>query len=307
MLVLLTATITTTQAQVVINNAIGPAHDYISQAKVALVPPKHFFVSETFDGFEREDNGAVIYVAADTKRDGTGVPAVEVFNKIAGSFTRVNGTETYVINGMNAYLATCVNVTKENTDGICLLVCGNDSVQINAMGVFDINDSALIPAIKSSLLSLVYDPHYKTDAFKWLDYTLDVTGTGFKYAQSIPQAVYFIPESEPDTSENSENFMVGGQRKLPDTTGKDFKTIAVELAIKGPFGEMKIETIKDIQLGGISGYVITGKVTEGKTNTLPLTMHILFGKNLYVLMSRHNTPEYEAGINKAIGTFKLKE
>lgn len=292
-----------------ITNESTASHVVVLNTKISLVPPVNFAVATNFAGFQQDSSGASIMVVE--------LPAP--FSEIAKAFTpeglKTQGIELLdkeelKLNSIPAILIKGEQAAYGNTYTKYTLVFGLETESILINGTYLKTDEAILgEAIKSALLSSIYDTSKNNDPLESADFDIDTSGTDMLFAVSIANSLLFNREGQiPATSADKAAFIVA--KSFSELEILDKKAFSENRLSQNPITIDIIKSTKPITIDGLNGFEISaiseknelGKVSE-------LYQITLFSDNQYYILFGSSEGDYEKNIavfKKLSQTFKKK-
>lgn len=304
LLLLFTATITTTNGQTVINNTLTDAHRHVPGTELSLLLPPGFKINKTADQFRNNSKDASIYVSMEKMTIDTVLPAegfFSLYNEVEGAVTK----EVYIINGYKAYLCGARypdNIGNTVNHWVLYVGIPGWSTYVNAN--YAVDDTATGAALKQSLLSVVYDTAFALHPFAGLTFSINYAEHGYRFETEVNSMLAFLPEGHTDTNDPM-GILVAGEVPIEEQPDTNYLQMAKQMLKDNPFDIRKAKSIELITLDGISGCEIEG---EGKDSGKKVQVYIVLlqARYKYMLVAIAQTPEALAAMKKAISTFKLK-
>jgi hypothetical protein len=235
-----------------------------------MTPPPDFTAAVAFTGFQNTTLGASIMVAE--------MPGD--YMKIIKNFTAENlkksGMEMLEMKLMpfNGSKAAMVKV-RQAAGGVTylkdILIFGdsNNTVMIN--GIYPEATKSIAGDIQRAILSTRFDPSQKTDPLNAVPFTIDVTGTDFKLAQSVSGSLLYTTDGK--VPSETPALVVGKSiAKVPPEIQERY---ARERIKKYPRGEQTVITeINPVSVDNMKGFEIVG-AGKSKDNTPALVYQLM--------------------------------
>ncbi|MFD0797051.1 hypothetical protein ACFQZJ_06240 [Maribacter chungangensis] len=292
-----------------IANETTAAHVVVQNTKISLVPPVDFSVATNFAGFQQDSSGASIMVVD--------LPAP--FSEIAKAFTpeglKTQGMdllqkEELILNGIPAILIKGEQAAYGNTYHKYTLAFGSETESILINGTYQKeDDAALGEAIKSAVLSSIYDTSKSVDPLESADFEIALTGTDMVFAASVANSLLFNREGQiPGTATDKAAFIVAksfSEMEIPDK-----KAFSENRLRQNPITIESIKSTVPIRIDGLDGFEI---IAESKPDelgkVLELYQVILFSDKQYYILFGSSEEDYEknmAVFKSLTQTFKRK-
>lgn len=277
----------------------------IPGTKCSMIPPNEFELAENFSGFQNADTGSSIMIVE--------MPAP--YQHMADGFTaealKTKGIllKSKKVIDYNGSKATFIEGTQSSNGLVYLkqvLIFGNDKNTVLVNANIPESSKEIEGDVKKSLLTAIYEPGQNDNPLDAANFTIDVTGTDFKFAKSLTGAMLYnlegkIPSGTPGimiansvskiTVSNKKQFSIDRLKKLPDGAS------AV------------IRSTNEITIDGMNGYEIIaeGKSSDGKKQFIYQAM--VFNEGSYYLivgMTTEKFDEYLKQFKSVAHTFKRK-
>ena len=291
-----------------IENKLSDQHQDIKGTKVSLIPPKGFIDGVNFLGLQQSESGSSIMVL-DIPGPYSETSKAMTKESLLSKGIEVKKIENLTINGLPAVFVTGIQNAYGTIYTKYILAFGTEQETIMLNGVFPENLKKIGDEIKKSMLTVFYDEKKKPDPFASIDYSIDVSGTKLKFANSMSNMLSFTVDGQSPTASTDKTDLITG-KSYSQITQEDKKLFAINRLKQLPIEIEKIEYVEEITIDGISGYEIFAKAKgeeAGKTETIYQV--ILFsGKMYYIFLGTTNdkTDNSIDDIKKAILTFKRK-
>jgi hypothetical protein len=278
----------------------------IPGTRCSMIPPAGFVPAANFSGFQNASIGASIMLSE--------VPAP--YESLINGFTK----EALLAKGMTLVSkqpaefsqgkASMITVTQESGGTSYMkqmLVFGKNNTTIIVNGIYPQASKAVESEMKKALLSTVYDEKQNDDPLAAAIFTLDVTGTHFKFTKFISGSLlYTVDEKIPSNgpllvaAPSFQNIPAASQKKYAQDR---IKTL--------PRGEQSvIKQVNDITIDNMKGYEI---IADGTTKTggtsLVYQVMLFYEKGQYYAVFGEAATEFDknlAAFRKIAGTFKRK-
>ncbi len=292
-----------------INNELNESYVSIPATKVSLIPPEGFTPAINFNGFEQAKNNSSIMV----------VEVSSPFDKISKGFTEeglksrgitMRSKEDLIVNGYKGVFITSEQFAYGSTFLKYILVFGNDTSTIIINGMYPKDFQELGDEIKTSILSVVYEPGKETDPLESMNFEIDVSSTKFQFATMISNSLLFTVDGLVPTQSDDKTILIVGT-----SSGKilveDEKQFAIDRMKEYPsFVKVESENINSITIDDVSGYEIVSYGQDDKTGEPEMVYQImLFSDNLYYLIvgiAKDNFEENLEIFRTVSKTFKRK-
>jgi len=289
-----------------IENNLTPEHKNIKGTKISLIPPAGF--SDSSAVLQHAESGAVILI----------IDFPFPYSAASQGFTKkvlsekgfkVNKIEKLIINGFSSKFITG---TVEGTQVGYYLVLGSSKETILIIGTHPKKMKNIGQEIKKSMLTAYYEMNKKINPFEEIDYSIDVSETRLKFANTMMTTLIFTEDGTfPSSSEYQTSLLVG--KSLTENLQDDRKEIAISNRKKVALDiDCSEKYIREISIDGINGYEMYEKGTLNGDNKTKITLYYvtLFDDNgyYYILCGFTGDPTDESmdEMQKAIKTFKRK-
>jgi hypothetical protein len=297
-----------------INTTRTDKHQQVAGTKVFFVPPVDFTAATTFSGFQQESSGASIMVMEIPG------PLAEVSKGFTPEAFKtkqmlVKSKEEIVVNGKSGFLFT----TEQQAFGITfakyVLIFGDNKETTMINGTYPQQAAEVESVILEAMLSVFRDSELVVDPLVSAPFTLDVTNTKLKFAQSISGNLVYTPDGKiPSTSPDRTVLMAGRSLGNVPTATVDKKQAAIVRLNKMPLEDVKYDEgdIKEITIDGISGYEIVAEgLDKASAGREPVMVHqiMLFVDNGYYLLLGKAKKDYDTNLvmfRTIANTFKQK-
>ncbi len=277
----------------------------IAGTKCSMIPPTKFVTATAFSGFQYEDIGASIMVNE--------LPAP--FSAVSPGFTAqalqskgmtMLKKDTIDFNGGKAFYIQLSQPANGTTYLKQLLVFGDDKKTVMVNGIYPQESKGITAEVKKAMLTILYNETQPEDGLNAAPFTIDVTGTVFKFTKYIAGSLLYTTDGKIPT--DGATFIVSNSISKVDI--KDKKIFCTDRLKQLPRGDASvIQTINPVTINSLTGYEI---IAEGKgKNGEPELVYqvILFEKENYYLIVGLTKDDFakNKSIFKSIAqTFKLK-
>lgn len=291
-----------------IENKLTDAHQNIKGTKISLVPPNGFTESLNFLGLQQAESGSSIILL-----DFPG-PYAEISKGLTKESMLSKGIEAkkienLMINSLPALFVTGTQKAYGNLYTKYILVFGTNNETIMIHGVHPLSLKKIGKEIEKSLLTVYYEADKKLNPFEVLDYTIDVSDTKLKFANSMSNAIVFSVDGQMPTGSNDKTNLIV-TKSFSEINTEDKKLFCLNRLKQLPIEITNIAYTKAISIDGIWGYEIYAKGKNNKTaETENIYQVILFSNNLYYILlgtTNNETDDSIEEIKNAILTFKRK-
>lgn len=289
-----------------LQTTLSSKHQPISGTKVSLVAPVGFTKGENFLGLQQTDTQSSIMVLSIPGPTAQLQSAITKEN-LAAQGVIATQIESLTINGLPAVWVIGYQQVQGVQFGKRILILGTaeESVMLNA--AFPENQETIGKAIEESLLAVVYDPEQSLDPMAALDFRVEVSGTKLKFGRSMGTTVLFTVDGQVPTASPDKTNLVAG-KAFSDSQPADRRQFAIDRINQTPIAVASLEYVKEITLGGLSGYEILAKSQPRPSgNSDFLYQVILFtDRTYYILFGTASDPDSLEEIKKVVSTFQRK-
>jgi hypothetical protein len=191
-----------------------------------------------------------------------------------------------------------------------MLVFGDESNTVMATGTYPASTAAETEGpIKAALLSAYFNKK-ATETKPLTNFTINVTGTSFKFAKSFAGSIIYTTDGKVP-SQAVDKAMFAVSTSIGNTAKGDRKQFSIASLQKLPEGNTnKIQSINPVSIGGLSGYEIVANGKGPKDESQLVYQLMLFKPdNEYFQLIGLTDTKFAARLAefKAIGkTFKAK-
>lgn len=300
---------TPVKSQEVIINEISKLHQSIAGTKISLVPPPGFSLSSNFLGLEEREKGSSIMIIS--------MPAE--FSKIAGGLTPENlakqgvevlKMEKFRINDLPALLITGSQRAYGSLFTKITLCFGNSKETIMVNGACLAGDRQAENSIRQSIMSCVYDSSKSINPLEIVDFNIDLSTSGLKFAKGISGSLVWTSDGLlPTEAADKTSFTV--VKSLRTFAIEDKRSFILARLNQLPLSITSNQEPKPILVDGIPGYEIYAKYNDKTTKGEALLyLAILFRNDHYYILTG-TTALMDVAIlekfKKATSTFYLKK
>lgn len=289
-------------------NKLTPNHLAITGTKISLIPPKGFTKASNFLGLQQEGSGSSILI----------VQLPGPFSQVSKGFTKeeiaTKGIEASTIENLTFDMlpAVFISGTQKANGSIFtryILVFGTEQETIMINGTFPQKLTAIGKEVKKSILTAYYESDRKVDPLSTVDFEINPNVANLKFASSMMSSLIYTGDgSFPPKSDDKTSLIVG--RSMSAVKVDHRRQYALDRLRKFPLENIKIDTMTEVTIDGISGYEITAEYKEQKVDKpSKIEYVILYGdKSYYVFLGTTNV-DFDSNIAKfqqAIRTFRRK-
>lgn len=292
-----------------INNELNESYVSVPATKVSLIPPEGFTPAINFNGFEQAKSNSSIMV----------VEVLGPFDETSNGFTEeglksrgviMSSKEDLIINGYEGVFITSEQFAYDSTFSKYILAFGNDTSTIILNGMYPKDFQELGDEIKTSILSVVYEPGKETDPLESMNFKINVGNTKFQFATMISNSLLFTVDGLAPTQSDDKTILVVGSSP-GEVLVEDEKQYAINRMKQFPtIVKVESENINSVTIDDISGYEIVSYGQDDKTGEPEMVYQImLFSDNLYYLIvgiAKDNFEENLEVFKTVSKTFKRK-
>lgn len=277
----------------------------IPGTKLSLSPPEGFVVATNFSGFQHEELGASILVVE--------IPGP--FSEVKSGFTAVGlaekgmkelSRETPDFNGSTALYLKASQEAHDILYHKQILVFGDEEKTVLVTANYPDFNSKIEAEVKKALFSTKYNEGQETDPLAAVDFTIDVSSTGFTFAKFMAGTLLYTSDGK--IPSQGPGFMAGAS-VAPITS--DHKEYSLKRLKELPDGKTNVvQEITPVTIDNLEGYEIVahGKTEDGKAQLMYQVM-LFKEKGYYYMMVGTATDDFEtnlANFKTAARTFKRK-
>jgi len=281
----------------IINNELTAEHVNIPGTKISIIPPAGFALSGYFTGFLNAQARCSIVAATIT---GPVVSILKGFN--ADTFHKANinikRTDELLINGYIGRLIFGEQSKEGKTYDRYTLIFGDGDNTYILNGIFSKDyEDKYGKAIKTSMLSVVYEPKRDNDPRSAVNFTIDDSKIKLKFAGTFAESLMYTADGKIPTKSKDKTMFFTAQ--VADQEGvQDKKLFSMELVKQAAtVKNVEIKSVKPVTMDGISGYEIIANAKDGKTLAPVLLYHIsLYSDELYYIMMGMAYNDYDANL-----------
>jgi hypothetical protein len=301
LLVLLTATITTTYAQTVINNRLTDKHMYVPGTKLSLIPPYLFEPAKAFKGFDFTEGGRIEVITTDSVY----LPIADSAHRYRlsnGVLMVVDTVDTCVVNGLKAVYMSGSYILRNYKFQTYVLGLVTDSGTVVIEGDCT-SDELLNGMVRKGVLSAVYDSTLAVQPFNPLNYSVDITGTDFVFLRRGGGEYFYVSKADVPVYEKQwpQHIILVSAQPLPPLGYNEKNEVAGLLKwLAKPDAPLSMEPVT---INGLHGYMCSTV-----SNNMPKFIHsvVLFADRVYMMLGMANDEAHLAALKKVFTTFKLK-
>ncbi len=289
-------------------NKLTPNHTAISGTKISLIPPKGFTKASNFLGLQQEGSGSSILI----------VQLPGPFSQVSKGFTKEEiaskGIETSTIENLTFNMLPAMFISgSQNANGAVftryILVFGTEQETIMINGTFPKKLTATGKEIKKSILTAYYESNRKVDPLSTVDFVIDPNVANLKFASSMMSSLIYTRDgSFPPKIDDKSSLIIG--RSMSAVKVDHRRQYALDRLRKFPLENIKIDTMTEVTINGISGYEITAEYKEQKADKpSKIEYVILYADQLYYVFLGTTNVDFDSNIvkfQKAIRTFRRK-
>jgi len=294
--------------QEIVNNKLTAKHQNIAGTKISLISPKGFQKAANFLGLQQDQSGSTIMVV--------NIPGP--FSETTKAFTKegflsqgveVERIEKFTLNNLPAILVTGEQNAHGNVYTKYVLAFGTNKETIIINGASPNNLKEIGKEIKTALLTTYYEPGKKINPLETVDFEINLKGSKLIFANNMANALTFnvdgkIPTQSPDKT----SLLIG--KAFSNVAVSDKKLFSLNRIKQLPIQILKVNSIEEIDIDGISGYEIVADGKDKKTGEAEKVYQvILFSDSLYYIIIGTTNFDYEknvAEIRKVTKSFKRK-
>jgi hypothetical protein len=236
-------------------------HAKVAGTKCSLIPPEGFVPASNFSGFQNAENGASIMVSE------LPAPYAELSKAFTADALKSKGMKLIAKETIdfNQGKATFLTVSQEagGTNYLKqILMFGDADKTVMINGIYPEAIKVVEPQIKASLLSTVYDAAQPDDPLAAANFSIEVSGTNFKFAKYLSGSLMYSEDGKVPT----EKAIFLGTNSLGQAAVGDKKQYTIKALKQLPNGEhTKVQKIEPIRINNLDGYEI---IAQGKNKQL---------------------------------------
>lgn len=278
----------------------------VAGTRYSLIPPEGFVAATNFSGFQHPENGASVMVSE------LPAPYAELSKAFTADALKTKGMtllgkETIDFNGGKATFLTVSQEAGGTHFLKQILMFGDADKTVMINGIYPEAAKAIAPQIKAALLSTVYDAAQPEDPLAAANFSIEVSGTGFKFAKSLSGSLIYTEDGKVP----SQKAMFLGANSLGQTAAGDKKQHAIQVLKQLPNGEhTQVQKIAPVRIDNLDGYEI---IARGKNkqmaDELVYQVVLYTAESEYFMLVGLASTEQEknlAAFRKLAQTFKRK-
>jgi hypothetical protein len=239
-----------------INNSVTSAHQRVEGTKLYMIPPTGFVQATEILGFHEENSGNTILVRESA---GSYKSLVQTFmtENMTVKGIKVKSQEKIMLNGDEATFFTLEQKVHRTTFTKLLLFFGDSDYATLVSAVFPKGDTKHGEAARKAILSAAYREENLAVPMP-NGFRITFKDSGLQWARSISGAVIYTANGSTSSNAIVDNSFFAGSNSTKETNYAAFAKERLQKQIKT---ELKIESEKEVTIGGLKGYEI-------KANTL---------------------------------------
>ena len=175
--------------------AQGAKHQIIPGTKCSLVPPDDFAPATNFTGFQHPDLGASIMISEMPAPYSEILDGFSAASLLSQGMTLIEQT-TAELQQTNAVIFYVSQQGHGTTYFKQILLFGDSLKTILVIGVYPEASKGIEPAIKTALLTAIYDPNQHTDPLAAAAFAIDITGTDFQFAKYVSGSLVYTADGQ---------------------------------------------------------------------------------------------------------------
>lgn len=286
------------------------AGDYVEipGTKISIVPPVGFIKAPNFTGLYHATSGSSIMI--------TSLPVA--FREMQSKLTK----EAFEQQGMKvlemkqdtvADLPAMILSSEQTARGkivnkfIVWFGTEKETVMINVS--YLLGQAEFASWIKSSILSVRYEPDRELDPFRTLHFDMNVAPSRFLVAASMASSIVFNRDGNVPTQSKDKTTLIVAKSFGNEEFIEDKRRFAINRLEQMPLDITRTDTVKEITLDEITGYEITATGKETTTGgVIKIYYILLFSNNAYYVFvgTSNGSKENLEDIKRAIRTFKRR-
>ncbi|MBL0233423.1 MAG: hypothetical protein IPQ08_07135 [Chitinophagaceae bacterium] len=250
----------------------------VPATKCSMVPPPGFTLSNSFSGFQEPVSGSSIMVT-EIPSDYEGIAAGFTADALKSKgMTLLNKTDVMVGKAKGVIIkasqsANGINYFKQ----VLFFGAGSNTVLVNA--VYKEANKQQEPAIRTALLSTVYDPAQNSDPQAAAPFKVDLSGSGLKPVKFMAGSLICSADGKIPTEKPT---LIVGSSVGQKVAVKDQKEFAEARLKKLPKGEsLLIKNEEVISINGMAGYEIESYGLSPANKPALVYQVMLFDENGY--------------------------
>ncbi len=292
--------------QTIINNELTENYQLINGTKVSLLLEEGFTQAVNFQGLQQTESNASIMAFS------VPAPFAEIEKGMTADNLKKKGIEVIAIdqlqiNGKSALLMTGKQFARDNYFRKYILVLDADKETVLLNGSIPEELTSICSSVRKMMLSVIYNENQSTDPLANAGFSLDTTGTAFRFAKgSFNGLVYTFDGKMPTESKEKTNLMAS--KSHSEVVIEDKKLYCINRLKQAPFEIDSIQEIQPLTIDGISGYSI---LADGKSKTTKqqqlVYQVILFSDQMYYIFMGTTTDETGKSLEQIkalLATFK---
>lgn len=228
--------------------------DYVEVpgTKISLVPPAGFINSSNFTGLFHASSGSSIMI--------TSLPVAfrEMESKLTGEAFEQQGMKVLeMTKGTVADLPAVILRSEQTARGktfakfIVWFGTEKETVMINAS--YPPDQGVINQGIKSSVMSVRYEPDREMDPFRTLHFDMDVTPSRFLIAASMVSSIVFNRDGKVPTAGKDKTTLIVAKSFGNEEPIEDKKLFAINRLQQMPLDITSTDTVKEVTLDEIAG------------------------------------------------------
>ncbi|MEJ2664987.1 MAG: hypothetical protein P8107_13265, partial [Spirochaetia bacterium] len=281
----------------IINNIRTAEHENIPGTKLSIIPPEGFAPSGYFIGFLNAQARCSIMV---TTIPEPVVSMLEGFtaDELHKSGINVKSQDELLINDHRGRLFYGEQTAKGAVYYKYLMIFGDGDNTFVLAGTFPKEyEDKFGEAIKTSLLSTVYEPDRETDPRKTVNFEIDESKTKLKFAGTFLKSLMYTVDGKIPTKAKDKTMFFTAQVANQEGV-QDKKLFSMELVKQAAtVKNVEIKSVKPVTIDGISGYEIIADAKDAVNLAPVLLYHVsLYSDELYYYMMGIAYNDYDANI-----------
>ncbi len=234
-----------------INNSVTEAHQRVEGTKLYMIPPAGFVQAPEILGFHEENSGNTILVRESA---GSYKSLVQTFmtENMNVKGIKVKNKEKIMLNGEEATFFTLEQKVHRTTFTKLLLFFGDNDYATLLSAVFPKDDAEHGEAAKKAMLSVAYREENLAEPMPD-GFRITFKDSGLRWARSISGAVIYTANGSTSSNAIIDNSFFAGSNITKET---NYAAFAKERLQKQIRTEVKVESEKEVTIGGLKGYEI---------------------------------------------------
>ena len=275
----------------------------IPGTRYTLIPPTGFEIAKQFSGFQNTGSGASIMLnelpaPLDVVQKGFNAEALK-----SKGMTLLDD-QTIDFNGSKARILKISQFANGSLYLKETLIFGDSTKTVLVNGVYPEKNKVSEQEIRKAVLSTRYDANSTINPFDAVNFTVDVSGTDYRFAASFGGSLMYTPTGK--ISPDQPLFVAGNSiSKVAIADKKEFSINRLKSLPNTQSTEVK--EVNPITIDGLEGFEITASDASSQENIYQV---ILFSEtNDYYIMvgnTKENNSESRAAFKKIVLTFKRK-